>query len=255
MENHKMNAFYFKLIAIITMVIDHAAIALLSEPCVNFIKSNPNLSMFNWPRDILLMYCAYQIMRAIGRIAFPIFCFFIVEGFVHTKNVKKYATRIFIFALISEIPFDLACFKKLFYIKYQNVMFTLFIGLMTLCLLKLIEQKCSDKPKTRIACTFIAITLGCVVAHLLKTDYSYYGVLAISLMYLFNDLKPMKLMSGFIALISTSILVVIPFSLLALYNGERGRSIKYFFYAFYPVHLLILYLIAIKIYGNYVIFP
>ncbi|MBQ7668603.1 MAG: conjugal transfer protein TraX [Clostridia bacterium] len=255
MEKLRLNAFYLKLIAIITMVIDHAALVLVPDTCIKFINNNPNLSILDWPQDVLIIYCIYEIMRTIGRIAFPIFCFFIVEGFIHTKSIKKYILRLGIFALLSEIPFDLASFKKLFYFKYQNVMFTLLIGLLSLCIIKLLEEKFNEKHKIRVVLTFATITIASLIADFLKTDYSFYGVLAISLMYIFRDLKPMKLMAGFVSLVNTSIFVIVPFSLLALYNGERGRSMKYFFYAFYPVHLFILYLIAVKLYGNYVIFP
>ena len=68
-----------------------------------------------------VIYYADMIMRAIGRISFPIFCFLLIEGFMHTHDVKKYALNLGIFALVSEIPFDLAFAGKPFYLDYQNV--------------------------------------------------------------------------------------------------------------------------------------
>ena len=99
------NSFWLKMIAITTMLIDHVGAVLLPQ---------------------------YPILRIIGRIAFPIFCFLLVEGFMHTHDVIRYMTRIGLFALISEIPFDLLFYGRILDGTHQNVFFTLFIGLVML---------------------------------------------------------------------------------------------------------------------------
>ena len=100
-----LNSFWLKMIAITTMLIDHVGAVLLPQ---------------------------YPILRIIGRIAFPIFCFLLVEGFMHTHDVIRYMTRIGLFALISEIPFDLLFYGRILDGTHQNVFFTLFIGLVML---------------------------------------------------------------------------------------------------------------------------
>ncbi len=107
-----------KIIAIVTMLIDHIGVAIFEN---GMLKYQDN--------SLAWVSIANLVLRTIGRIAFPIFCFLLVEGFFHTRDIKKYGTRLFLFALISEIPFDLAVFDTWFYPGYQNVYFTLFIGL------------------------------------------------------------------------------------------------------------------------------
>lgn len=108
-----------KLIAIISMIIDHIGVAIVSYL--------PGIDDKNG-----LVYASYWILRLIGRIAFPIYLFLIVEGFQYTRNKLLYSIRLFIFAFISEIPFDLALKNTLFDWKHQNVFFTLFIGLLVI---------------------------------------------------------------------------------------------------------------------------
>ena len=97
-----------KLIAIVSMLIDHVAAAVIVRV----------LYAGHWTEQL---YQIYRVMRSVGRIAFPIFCFFLVEGFEHTRDRKKYALRLFLFALISEIPFDLAFSAEILEVQYQNV--------------------------------------------------------------------------------------------------------------------------------------
>ena len=114
-----------KLIAILSMLIDHAGATIIrtlwQSPVISSSVSQSRL----WSE-------IYKISRSVGRIAFPIFCFLIVEGFLHTRNVWRYARRLFLFSLISEIPFDLALKGSWYFPEKQNVYFTLLIGLLVL---------------------------------------------------------------------------------------------------------------------------
>lgn len=119
-----------KWIAIVTMLIDHIGAVLFEN---GFIKAyNQQLSgAFSYSVTHAVWYADIW-MRRIGRVAFPIFCFLLVEGFFHTSNRKKYALRLGIFALVSEVPFDLAFRSSILEFTYQNVMVTLFIGFLTI---------------------------------------------------------------------------------------------------------------------------
>jgi len=226
-----------KWIAIITMLIDHTAVALIENGI--FVSESFRLSAQQWN----IWYRIYWIMRLIGRLGFPIFCFLLVEGFCYTHDVKKYMLRLGIFALISEIPFDFACFRSIFYSSYQNVYFTLLIGMITLCGIKRFEGGTIKNRLLRIGCLFA----GMAVAYLLMTDYSFFGVVLIVIFYVFRGKEKVRdLFAGLVLLCNslvevTGLLVFIP---MHFYNGKRGKQSKYFFYAFYPVHLLILGLVA-----------
>ena len=126
-----LNSSALKVIAVVTMLIDHIAADLL----VKLLIQNGTWELIDYNGSRLLnilsaehmgMINTYQMMRNVGRIAFPIYCFVLVEGFMRTRSVKKYLERILLFAFISEIPFDLAFAGKAFHWCYQNVMFTLF---------------------------------------------------------------------------------------------------------------------------------
>lgn len=114
-----MSGTTLKWIAVISMLIDHTAEVLINH--------NAALTDPIWAQ-------IYVLMRGIGRIAFPIYAFLLVEGFLHTRDVKKYLARMLTFAVVSEIPFDLAVFHTPFYWGYQNVFFTLFLGLLALAI-------------------------------------------------------------------------------------------------------------------------
>ena len=134
-----------KMIAIVTMLIDHIGAAVLARLLmVNGLgeldQTNTDAIM-QWLSANGALYWMYTVMRMIGRVAFPIFCFLLVEGFLHTHDVKKYAMRLGLFALLSEIPFDLAFSSKILEFNYQNVFFTLFIGLLTMIAYRAVEEK------------------------------------------------------------------------------------------------------------------
>ncbi|HEX3076878.1 MAG TPA: TraX family protein [Lachnospiraceae bacterium] len=114
-----------KLVAIFTMLIDHTAATILEK----IISKN---GMYDYYSDNNILYNIYSLMRSIGRLAFPIFCFLLVEGLIHTRNKWKYALRMALFAVISEVPFDLAFANKPIFWGYQSVYFTLLIGLLVM---------------------------------------------------------------------------------------------------------------------------
>ena len=214
-----------KTIALVSMIIDHTAFVFSAKfPGALFSIGSKS-------------YSAYSIMRWIGRLAFPIYCFLLVEGFLHTKDRKKYALRLFIFALISEIPFNLANNMKTAY-SGQNVFFTLFLG----CLgMMCVEYFRSDRPKMLFS--LIALL---AVSLLLKADYGITGFCFIMMMYALREQKILQTVVG-CGILSSTWIAGLAFIPINLYNGERGfikgRALQYCYYAIYPVHLLILYLI------------
>ncbi|MBO5291172.1 MAG: conjugal transfer protein TraX [Clostridia bacterium] len=204
-------------------------------------------------------------MTYIGRMAFPIFAFQIAEGFVHTKNFKKYALRLLAFAVISEIPFNLFYSSRWFNPYHQNVMFTLLLGLLAI---KVIDNLKKDISPKNIGKSLLWLALIAVGGTLGFVDYGFLGVLTVVMFYLCRGYR----FTPILQLIGTILInivffegqvfifdvfgktVEIPsqgfavFSLIPiwLYNGKKGKSSKvlqYGFYAFYPVHMLILYLI------------
>lgn len=224
-----------KMIAIITMFIDHTAAIVLER--MLYVSEFSSVNLF-W---------VYWLMRLIGRLGFPIFCFLLIEGLCHTRNVKKYAGRLFLFALVSEIPFDLGFAGKAFYWQYQNVFFTLFIGLLVLIGFRFVEGKVEWNRMVRAVLHLLLLATGMFAADLLMTDYSGMGVLTIAAMYLCRRSRWLEMGAGCTALTIMSLnempafLTMIP---VGMYNGKRGWNLKWIFYIFYPAHILLLYIIA-----------
>ena len=206
-----------------------------------------------------------MVLRLIGRIAFPIFCFLLVQGFLHTRSRIKYARNFLIFALISELPFDFCVFGGIDW-SHQNVFLTLCIGLLTLWALEVIQNKeMHIALKTMVSLLAIAISL--TVAAFLKTDYTWTGVLLILGLYFFREKLALQCSIPFIVFLISSIIsnlayvtlqesvllclsskwtLFIPALMIYHCNGKRYmQKGKYFFYAFYPVHLAVLYVIQI----------
>ena len=236
-----------KMIAIVTMLIDHIGAAVLARLLMvqglNSIDTSSQDAVMQWLTNNAALYYTYTAMRTIGRIAFPIFCFLLVEGFLHTHDVKKYALRLGAFALISEIPFDLAFNSRVLEFQYQNVFFTLFIGLITMIAYHAVEKKEEWHPALRGLLYAIIIVAGMALAWLLKTDYAEKGVFCIMVLYMFRKKKTNQMLAGCLSFFweTAALLAFIP---IAFYNGKRGWNMKYFFYIFYPAHLLLLYLIC-----------
>lgn len=254
-----------KIIALVTMIIDHIGVVIICPLC--------DASL--WLDDGLVN--SYEIMRTIGRMAFPIYCFLLVEGFKYTHDRTRYAIRLFIFALISEVPFDLAINGSVWQMSYNNVFFTLLLGFIAIVLLDKIlkfktnaarakrdsvksmaengndadnasEELAVESPQIRLVkgliMAAVSLAIMFVAEEIVRCDYGASGVAAIVLLYLLKDNKMLAFTAAVIALAFLSnpieifaILMLIP---LHFYNGKRGASLKYLFYAAYPVHLLIL---------------
>lgn len=237
-----------KLIALVTMLIDHIGAAVLYRMCMIW---NVTTARTAWIAEIPFerLVEAYNITRDIGRIAFPIYCFLMVEGFQRTHNRRKYALRMLFFALVSEIPFDLAFSSKVLEFEHQNVFFTLFLGLLAMIVTDIIEQKIWDcknpvwNNMIQSALTLFSVGAFAGAAWLMHTDYNAFGVIAIMLLYCFRRNRVSQMLVGAMAFLweRTAVLAFFP---IACYNGERGLKLKYVFYLFYPFHLLILYFIC-----------
>ena len=214
-----LNGFHLKCIAILSMAVDHTgAVLFLGEL---------------W-------------FRYVGRLAFPVFCFLIVEGFRHTHDVYRYMTRLAVFALLSEIPYDLA-FRGVFLEgDYQNVFFTLLIGI---GMMKLLSMTILWPEKMVIV--LFAMWLSVIV----RSDYNYRGILLIFMFYVFREQRVFAAAAGGLwnflyqgVIQRYGVISVIP---ILLYNGKPGRRMKYFFYIFYPAHLLLLYGISRVVAGSW----
>ena len=243
-----LNGSTLKMIAVVTMLIDHVAAVLLVKMLI--LNGTWELTGYSDSRVLNIltlehmnMVKIYQLMRDIGRIAFPIYCFLLVEGFMRTRNVKKYLGRMLLFAFISEIPFNLAFTGKIFYRDYQNVMFTLFWGLLAMYVSQIVELK-EDKWFVKWFLTALIWLAAAGGAEVMLTDYGAKGVGCICVLYLLRYVKGLQLLGGALAFI-WEFPAPVSFAFIALYNGEKGRSMKHFFYGFYPVHLLVLYLVSV----------
>lgn len=228
-----------KWIALITMFIDHIGAIILEKGAISAYNQGLPTAL-SYDVSLLLSKMDFFI-RQIGRISFPIFCFLLVEGFYHTSNRKKYALRLFLFACISEIPFDL-CFRgKILEFSYQNVMFTLLIGFLTMWAIEILKEK-------KEILGIIPAVLGILTGFFFHADYNWKGIVLILVLYVFYFYPVEKTIAGCLALYweATACLAFIPIN---LYNHKKGNEPKYFFYFFYPVHLLILFLIRYALFG------
>lgn len=210
-------------------------------------------------------------LTCIGRLAFPVFAFMIVEGYTHTKNLKKYICRLFLFALISEIPFNLMVGSNVFYYVHQNVLWTFLCGILLIHLNE--KAKESGKIILRILALVASLAIGFVVGLLGMVDYMHAGIFTVLVFYFFRERKwwcflaqaailyylNTELIGGygyeaqifgqniFIVQQSFAVLALIP---IWLYKGKQGphnKFLKHFYYWFYPAHMLILALIKMYI--------
>jgi len=220
-----------KLIACITMLIDHFGHAIVPGLAVPY------------------MVPLYYTCRVIGRIAFPIYCFLLVEGMHHTRNPLKYISRLAIGILLAELPFDIL-FEGGISWESQSVMVTLTLGaVMLLCMQKM------EKPWLKL----LMVVPFAVLAELAKSDYGGWGIAMLAVFALFDQTGVQTIGIFTVNLLMNSVAVPvfgigIPIQLFALlamlpigfYSGRkltRNRAVQWGFYLFYPVHLLILWLV------------
>ncbi len=226
-----MNGSALKVLAMVAMLVDHSAI------CFRPLLNTYLFTLFD------IRFTPYVLLRGFGRIAFPIFCFLLAEGFRHTRSKQRYALNLFLFALLSEIPYDLFNSGVLPF-EHQNVFFTLLLGFLGIWCL----DRFRDMP---LGSSLALIALG-ICAALFNADYDWKGFLLILLLYLLADQPMVQAFSG-ITLLGWPLGVAFAFPFLNLYNGERGfvrgMAAKYFFYCFYPVHLTILWLLHRHFFG------
>lgn len=206
-------------------------------------------------------------MTCIGRISFPIFAFMIVEGYFHTKNLKKYVVRLLVFAIISEIPFNLAMGSRIFYPVHQNVLWSFLISIGLIFWNE--KAKTTHKIWKQIVVGCVTVVLGTLLGLLTMLDFYHAGILTVLVFYFFRQRKWWSYLGQFLCLwyINTEVLggfcYEIPmfgevyfihrqgFALLALipiwlYHGRQGyhsKGLQYVYYIFYPLHLLILGLV------------
>lgn len=240
-----------KIIAIMTMLTDHVAAIILDR--IMIVKGirelgNQENSFLQFIQENPWLYYGDFIMRLIGRLGFPLFCFLLIEGFHYTKNKKKYAGRMLLFCFASEIPFDLAFRGKFFDMSYQNVFFTLLIGLLVLMGFQYLEHKKEGQGIFGIFLQTVVLVAGVAAAELLQADYGAFGVMTIVVMHMFRKKKMVSAGAGCAVLTVMNLTEITSFFSLipiGLYNGKRGWNLKYLFYVFYPLHILLLYIIAV----------
>ncbi len=273
-NNNKVKLFssaHLKIIAVICMFIDHVGAAFT----LNEVWYNAVLHIFEGTSAVgnnFVIYNSFNfailVMRTVGRISFPIFCFLIVQGFMHTKSLTGYIIRLAVFAIISEIPFNITVAGSMFSLKYQNVFFTLLLGLVAVCAYKYLNVPTILKI---ILVVFIA-----VFATIINADYGFFGVITIFLFYVLATNKyyvqlmavwllcgsyfvnvaimyfgGLSLMQSAQINADTGILqgvCAVSLLLIANYSGKKGHHLpKYLFYVFYPVHLLLIFFTGLLI--------
>lgn len=211
-----------KMIAVITMLIDHLGAHIVRH--------------YTWMMHSSIRHVPsiYQMCRDIGRIAMPIYVFLIVEGFLHTRNHFKYGRNLLLFALISEIPWNLIHGNHL-RCETQNVYFTLFFGYLGICCIEYFR----DRQLLQIAGVLALL----YISTKFHADYGWKGYVFVLIMYWFRYEKIAQAVGGSCWLYFEwkACFAFIPIN---MYNGKRGfikGNWKYFFYLFYPLHLMILW--------------
>ena len=176
----------------------------------------------------------------IGRIAFPLFCFLLVEGYFKTRNRKKYLLQLLLFGFLSEVPFDMSTTASFFNMNWNNVMFTLALVLITIWSIDVIKEKMQKLPKLLwYLVSIMIVILMCIATMYFSLDYEHHAILIGYFFYLFHEKRLFAILLGY-ASMYTEPWALLGFGLTLTYNGERGKQNKMLNYWFYPAHLLIL---------------
>ena len=219
-----------KLIAIISMLADHVNKALIYP----YLESNHGFLAF-----------ISDVFDIIGRIAFPLFCFMLLEGYFKTRNRKKYLLNLLLFGVISEIPFDMFTTASFFNMNWNNVMFSLALVLVTVWIIDTLKGKMQKRSKALWYLVSVVIVLVmCIVSMSLSLDYEHHAILIGYFFYLFHDMPVFAIPFGYASMFKEP-WALLGFGLTLTYNGERGKQHKMLYYWFYPVHLLILGLLRL----------
>ena len=219
-----------KYIAFLSMLIDHVNKALMYP----LLTENGFLRYVSDVFDIL------------GRVAFPLFMFFLVEGFFKTGNRFKYLLNLIVFGIISEIPFDLFQSAVLFQPNSNNVMFTLALALVMIWVIDELKVPKSYiiPPVSWFPVSIIIVITVCLLSMIWGLDYEYHGILIAYFFYIFRNNPILSIIGGYLSIVKTP-WALLGFGLTLAYNGERGKQNKILNYLFYPVHLLILGLLRL----------
>ena len=194
------------------------------------------------------------VFRLLGRTSAPIFCFFIAQGFYYTSNIRKYILRLLALAVISHLPYDLAFGLSI--IRYTSVVWPLALGLIALAALK--------SEKIHLILKILILAACCALSY--TANWNFVAVLWVVAFGLFHG--NFKLQMAAFSLIGIVLHLALQFyrfgffherfpqwfqlgiflalPLLFMFNGKQGKKSKFmtwFFYVFYPVHLLLLYLL------------
>lgn len=220
-----------KLLALFAMLVDHSAICF-----------SPLLGRYLFTL-LGLRFTPYILLRGFGRIAFPLFCFLLAEGYRHTRSRERYALSLLLFALLSELPFNLFNTGS-FSHPHQNVFFTLFLGFLGIWALDRFRK---EPWKASLSVLFL---FG--VSVLAEADYGWKGFLFILLTWLLSEQPLMQCFAGII-LLPWRAGVALAYVPMSFYSGERGfirgKAAKYACYIFYPAHLLVLWLLHRHFFG------
>lgn len=233
----RLSAFDLKVIAAVTMVIDHLFCYILKPDVLSLLTGNPALA------NIL-----YTAGRGVGRIAHVLFAFLLAEGFRHSSDRNKYLLRLLIFAFISQVPYSLISVSgKLTFFRTDsfNILFTFALSLAMLMVSDSIAKK---NAKLRLPAAFLSMAFACAVSTVLNLEYSWYLVFLVFLfVYCPEHIVADAIITEFLYCYrhhfrtASSYFVFLGFIPLLFYNGAQGRHrYKWFFYFFYPAQYLII---------------
>lgn len=232
-----------KIFACVAMLIQNIGIAVVENGLIRLDQyTQEGLSRaLETDSDLMFLAGVGSIMQLIGGMAVPVFAFLLVEGFRKTSDYRKYLLSIAAFAAISEVPYDLAMNQKFMDFSSQNALWSMAISLLMLYFLKMMKKK---KGAVSAAAQALIVLCAVIWASLFRTQYGLCIVLLAAVFYLFYSRNVLKTVLGIIV---SLLYVTGPISFYGIwcYNEERKNILpKYAYYAFYPLHLLILGLIV-----------